>query len=373
MRMKPTIAAAAIAIAIGVFALRPDTTNAQQAAAKPQGPPPAPVEVAEAATSEIAAVQWVPGSVMARDDARIASELAGRIVAVADVGERIEKGDVIARLDDEALRLAVREAESSLSRIDAQRGYQARQLERLTQLKSRSSIAETQLDEARSQHDMLAHDRARAAVAVEESKRRVREATIRAPFTGIVAARETQLGEYIQPGATVVRLVNTERLEVRAQAPVSLGATLRAGDAVTLRDGARSDAEQIRAVVPVGDAQSRQLEVRIAVDDSTWPVGAAIEVALPIGSTASVVAVPRDALILRGRETFVFKVGADNKAERVSVETGSADGAMVEVKGAIVAGDRLVVRGAERLQQGQALEIRTARAEATPEIARSEP
>ena len=217
-----------------------------------------------------------------------------------------------------------------------------------------------------------AHSRARAVVALEEAQRRLREATIRAPFAGIVAERSGQAGEYIQPGTAVVRLVNTDRVEVTAQAPVALVAQLKAGDPVTLKNGGRAELEEIRAVVPVGDAQSRQLEVRVAIDDGSWPIGTAVEVALPLGDTEAVVAIPRDALILRGRETYVFKVGVDNKAERVVVETGTAAGALIEVKGAIAPGDQLVIRGAERLQQGQALQIKGAAA-AQPAIARSEP
>ena len=372
MRIKSTVIALAVATAIATFAFRAEDTSAQDAAAKPQGPPPAPVEVATAERSEIASVQWVPGTVMARDDARIASEQAGRLASIAEVGDRIEKGGVIAKLDDAALALAVRESEAALHRIDSQLDYQGRQLERLTKLKSQSSIAETQLDEAKSQHEMMKHDRARAVVALEEAQRRLREATIRAPFAGIVAERSGQAGEYIQPGTAVVRLVNTDRVEVTAQAPVALVAQLKAGDPVTLKNGGRAELEEIRAVVPVGDAQSRQLEVRIAIDDGSWPIGTAVEVALPLGDTEAVVAIPRDALILRGRETYVFKVGVDNKAERIVVETGTAAGALIEVKGGIAPGDQLVIRGAERLQQGQSLQIKGAAA-AQPAIARSEP
>src|SRR5687767_10430196 len=155
MRNKPVIAACAIALSAAIFVLRPDDTRAQQASAKPQAPPPVPVEVAAATTSEIAAVQWVPGTIMARDDARIATELAGRVVALAEVGDRIAKGETIAKLDDEALRHQVGENEAALARIDAQLEYQTRQLARLATLKSQSSIAETQLDEAQSQREML--------------------------------------------------------------------------------------------------------------------------------------------------------------------------------------------------------------------------
>ncbi len=355
--MRNKLIAAIVALAVTAFLLmRGQEGRAQQAA--PSAPPPATVEVAKAAATDLGVVQWVPGTVVSREDARIASEQSGRVRAIAEVGDRVDRGGVIAQLDDEALALAEREAVAALARIGAQLDYQERQVARLERLKSNSSIAETQLDEARSQRDMLEFDRARADVALAEARRRVREATIRAPFAGVVAERAVQRGETVAAGAMVARLVNTEQLEITARAPVALGARLQPGEAVTVRDGDRSEPQAIRAVVPVGDAQSRQLEVRIQVQDSAWTIGTAVEVALGAGESREVVAVPRDALVLRGSETFVFRVGADNKAERITVVTGSANGDLVEVKGGVAAGDTLVIRGAERLEPGQAVAIR---------------
>ena len=92
--------------------------------------------------------------------------------------------------------------------------------------------------------------------------------------------------------------------------------------------------------------------------NGAWPIGAAIEVALTTSVAKEVVAVPRDALILRGKETFVMRVDANNKAERIAVETGTSKGDLIEVRGGISAGDRLVVRGGERLMPGQAVMIK---------------
>lgn len=360
MKTKVTLLAFAIA-GVVAFGMRSEDSVAQQAAPAPQGPPPAPVEVALASSTAIGAVQWVPGTVMSREDSRIASAEPGRVVKIAEVGDRVEAGGVVARLDDEALDLAVRENEAALARIESQLDYQVRQVDRLKQLRSQKSIAETQLDEALSLRDGLEQDKRRAKVALENARRRVREATIRAPFAGVVAERFAQVGEYVQPGATVARLVNTEHLEVQAPAPVAMASRFKAGDVVTLRNGDEQTERKIRAVVPVGNAQSRQLELRIAIEDGALPIGAAVQVALPSGdepTSDAVVSVPRDALILRNGETFVYKVGADNKAERVDVTTGSSKGTLVEVKGEVAAGDRLIVRGGERLQPGQALAIR---------------
>jgi len=76
------------------------TTQAQTA-----GAPPAVVEVGQATASKLAPQRWIPGSVVSRDDAKIASAEAGRLEFVAEVGTRVKAGERVAKLDDQALRL----------------------------------------------------------------------------------------------------------------------------------------------------------------------------------------------------------------------------------------------------------------------------
>ena len=110
-------------------------------------------------------------------------------------------------------------------------------------------------------------------------------------------------------------------------------------------------------MVPVGDEASRQLELRIALGDEVLPVGSAVEVGLPSDSPRVAVAVPRDAVILRREGNFVLRVDSDGKAERVPVQSGTEVGDLIEVSGAVKAGDRLIVRGGERVEAGQLVTI----------------
>jgi multidrug efflux pump subunit AcrA (membrane-fusion protein) len=89
-----------------------------------------------------------------------------------------------------------------------------------------------------------------------------------------------------------------------------------------------------------------------------WPIGSAVRVDLPAARTggASLV-VPRDAVIVRADGAHVFRVGKDNTAERVTVRVGNGDAKRVEVTGALAAGDRVIVRGGERLRPGQAVTV----------------
>ena len=73
---------------------------------------------------------------------------------------------------------------------------------------------------------------------------------------------------------------------------------------------------------------------------------------MPTAEVKHVIAVPRDALVLRREGTSIFRIAADNTAEQINVITGMSDGEYIEVMGSVSAGDRVVIRGAERLSSG---------------------
>jgi RND family efflux transporter MFP subunit len=375
--------AVATALGVAVAGAFSASATAQDAAAVPPGPPPAPVSIAKAESAQFAPLLWAPASVVSREDARVASEQDGRVTRVAEVGTQVKKGDILAQLDDSLLRLQERQNVAEVERIQARLDYARSQEQRLGQLIQKHSIAGAQHDEARSQRRVLEQELQGARVAIDETRHRLRNAMVRAPFDGTVAERFIQMGEYLGTGMPVVRLVNTSSLEVKAQAPVSLAARLAPGMDVTLRSGSPTGAngsdlrpsetnlelhQAVRAVVPVGDESSRQFELRIALDSTRWPIGSALQVGLPSAEPRQVIAVPRDALVLRPNETFVVRVSDDDTAQRVTVRTGTAQGELIEVIGDIAAGDRLVVRGGERVAPGQKLKVDVAEAPALAAI-----
>jgi len=109
----------------------------------------------------------------------------------------------------------------------------------------------------------------------------------------------------------------------------------------------------LRAIVPVGDIASRTIEVRLVLPAGAGLVGDAAKVFIPSAQPHNVLAVPRDALVLREDNTYIFKVDKKSQAQRVAVEIGSEEGPLVEVKGMIGPGENVIVRGAERLEAGQ--------------------
>ncbi len=318
-----------------------------------EGPPPAAVSVATAIHADFAPLRWTPGSVTSREDARVAGEIGGRVTEVLEVGTRVRRGDALAKLDTTALVLREREALAAMRKVEAQLEYSRKQEQRYETLLRRSGISGAQRDEVRSARAMQEQELASARVALEQARYQLRHATVRAPFDGVVADRLVQRGEYLAVGAPVARLVNTGALEVRARAPVELAARLRAGMPLSLRIDDTLVEQPLIALVPVGDEASRQLELRVAFEDDDLPIGTAVQVGLPSAAPRRAIAVPRDALVLRKDGSYVMRVNAGDTAERVTVETGAAHNGLIEVRGALKPGDRVVVRGGERLQPGQ--------------------
>jgi RND family efflux transporter MFP subunit len=325
--------------------------NAQQA------PPPAPVEVAEAEALSMAATVLAPGTVYSRNDATVAAEVAGTLRTVAEVGDRVEAGQLIAAIDDSDLQLQLRYGDATIRRLEASLKYLNNQLERQRQLASQNIAARNELDETESQRDMTAQELVQARIEREQTELLIDKSHVRAPFSGRIVARHRDAGEYLAVGGELVRLVDTDNVEVRAQAPMSVAGYLREGTGVVVHDRDRRVPATIRTVIPIGDERSRMIEVRIDLAEPDWVIGAAVRVAVPEAEPVPVVAVPRDALILRQNATYVFRVNADNTAEQVVVSTGIGDGTMIEVKGELAAGDRVVVRGGERLRPGQTVAV----------------
>jgi RND family efflux transporter MFP subunit len=182
-------------------------------------------------------------------------------------------------------------------------------------------------------------------------------AQVKAPFSGVVASRDADTGEYTQPGDPLLRLVDLESLEISVTAPLRAARYNEPGSTVQVAGAGRQLGARIRALVPVGDSISRMMELRLSLEPGHWYIGEAVTVELPDGLPAETLSVPRDALVLRDKEVFVYRLSADNTAIKVPVTTSPGRGTNIAVEGELEAGAQVIVRGAERLRDGQAVRI----------------
>ena len=319
--------------------------------------PPVPVVVTTARAENFAVSIAATGTVVSRNDARISSEVGGTLAWIAEPGTVVRRGDTIARLDPARLSLELRDNQAALKRLDAQLALLTTQRARLENLVGQSLVSRSQLEEAESREQMAQQDVEQARVARDRAALDLDRATVRAPFAGIVAERVQQSGEYVASGAPLLRLVNDRELEVVARAPLISADSVVAGAKVRLVDGDRKTAGTVRAVIPVGDDRSRMVELRIALADRSLRVGAPVRVEIAPQNPRAVVTVPRDAVILRQGASYVMRVRSDNTAERVAVNLGPGRDNQVQIDGTLRAGDRVIIRGGERLEPGQSVKV----------------
>jgi RND family efflux transporter MFP subunit len=316
---------------------------------------PVPVVVTTVQSESFGASLAATGTVVSRNDARISGEVGGTLSWIAEPGAQVKRGDTLARIAPERLELTLRDNDAVLKRLEAQLSLLATQRARLQTLGN--VVSQSQLDEAMSRERMAEQDVEQARVARDRARLDLNRAAVRAPFDGVVAERLQQAGEYVASGGPLLRLVNERDLEVVARAPMTTADTVSAGADAQIIDGDRKAAGKVRAVIPVGDERSRMVELRIALK-GPWRVGAPVRVEIAPRNLRKVVTVPRDAVILRQGASYVMRVRADNTAERVAVNIGPGRENHVQIDGTLHAGDRVIVRGGERLEPGQSVSVR---------------
>ncbi len=322
-----------------------------------QGMPPATVVVDEAVLRMLAPTVEVPGTVVSRYDARLASELSAKLEWIAEVGTEVKEGDTIARLEDITFRLREMEAQSLVEREEAAVVYLKSEKKRLESLGQKNLSARSPIEKVTSELAIAEANRAIAEVQLGYAKIAMHVTEVRAPFDGIVTERLRNIGERLNVADEVIRLVDPNSLEVIARAPLNTVNFIDKGDQLELSNDYRHAPASVRTIVPFGDPQSHMFEVRLDVDPEVWTVGESVRLSMPTADAKEVLAVPRDALVLRREGASIFKVNQDMTVQQVSVITGLGAGSQIEIFGEIQAGDQVVIRGAERLEDGMSVSV----------------
>lgn len=184
--------------------------------------------------------------------------------------------------------------------------------------------------------------------------------TIRAPFAGYVVKEHTEIGEWLAKGAAVAEVVALDEVDVVAPVVEDYILGVKVGMVASVTIGAvpgQTFEGTVIAVVPGADERARTFPVKVRVKNPEGPflkAGMFATVHMPVGGTEKAVLVPKDALVLGGASPMVYVV-LDGKAAPVPVETGIAVDGLIQVKGGVMGGQKVVVRGNERLRPGQAV------------------
>lgn len=341
-----------VALAIGVSYYLGWIGGGADSSPQPSGPPKAMVEIAQAESLVMAPHTVLPGTVVSLRDATVASEASGKVLSVALVGDIVEVGDSIAELDPQNAKQLVAQRKAELARLKSLLAYHTNFFDRVGEADNALGVSEIGIAELRSNRDTAAADVAKAKAALTSAETDLARTSIVAPFSGRVVSQSIQPGEFAQVGSPIVRLVDTTDLEVSARVPAALVQPIASGELLEISGMGKTIHAPMRALVPVGDSISRTMELRVSLKDSDLLVGSPVRVSLPSAPAKSVVALPRDAVILRTNSQYVFVV-EEGKASKRDVTLGYAEGDLIEVMGDVSAQDTVIIRGGERLRDGQ--------------------
>ncbi|WP_136254571.1 efflux RND transporter periplasmic adaptor subunit [Onishia niordana] len=318
-----------------------------------QAQPPSPVEAVT-----IESQSWRPalssvGSIRAINGVEVANEVAGVVSEVAfESGQRVNKGDVLIRLEDSVDRAA-------LSALEAQAQLANETYTRYSNLLPRNAVSQSQFDEARANYQAARADS-------EQQRAQLNKKTIRAPFDGVVGLRQVDLGEYIAVGTPIVDLNMLDPIQVDYSVPERAVGQVAAGRSIELTVAAYPERVfdgEILAIAPSINESSRTLNIRAELDntDGALSPGMFAEVSTLSASSRDVLTLPRTALSFNTYGDFVFQITENDQgqtiASRQQVTTGSTRGDVIEIIEGLSAGDQVVATGLLRLRDGQPVKV----------------
>ena len=316
----------------------------------------------------------VLGRVVPNQSGIVATRIAERIEKLAvKIGDRVEKGAILARLSSDQLKNQLILKEAELRRAQAKKENYNADLKKTKQARQRilalrGSTAFRQDRDQDSQRDLematstlkeAEAEVASARAVLNMNKQFLRDAVIRAPYPGIVIATHIVPGSYTRVGDPIVTILNDDDLEIEADIPTVRALTLAPGIRAQgrLQNGIQFYAS-LRVVIPQENMQTRTLAARFTIETQqkiNKIVGnQSVILNLPIGLSGKVTTVHKDAIVMNNGKQNVYLI-KNNKAVKKSIKIGRAVGDRFEVIDGLVPGDVTITRGNERLRPGESV------------------
>jgi RND family efflux transporter MFP subunit len=378
-------------------------TGESKAAAEkraPEPPPPRQVKVVEATEERVPRTVVVTGALAAEDQVVIGTKVPGRLAEIAvDMGTRVKRGQVVARLDAGDYRLRVEQAEAALQQARARLGLavtgtdervdpeqtsivrQARAVleearltrDRSVKLLEQELIARAQFDTAEANlkvaegryHDALEEVRNRQALLaqrrseLELARQQLADTVMVSTIDGAVAVKQASIGEYLAAGAPVATVVQLHPLRLRVNVPEREAVDVRAGQAVRLTVEGDTTVYQGRVVrlSPIVQEQNRTLSVEAEVPNERAALrpGAFARADILTGASQPVIRVPVSALVIFAGIEKVLVV-RQGKVVELRVQTGRRAGESVEIVAGLTPGEQVVLQPGN-LAAGQAVVV----------------
>jgi RND family efflux transporter MFP subunit len=321
------------------------------------GPPPMLVTATEIVNGKSEPTANFVGTLYFARTAEVAAEVDGIVLQTyVNDGATVKAGDRLIRLDDDLLQteIAGTRATFEQNQIDieqAQKDYN-----RFAALSEQKSVAisefetyDTKLNRLKKLSTVL---EARLDRLLLEQKKK----TVRAPFDGLIIEKLVEAGEWVKAGGTVVTLADNRSFEAHVDIPSGIVPFLTPGKEVELTIAGQEKRGEFTAIIPRGDISTRTFIAKFTLAASTSLIeGMEAQVTLPTAEAIEGLLVPRDALINSFGQNVIF-INNNNQAKMVAVEVTGHSGTLTGIIGdGIEAGQMVIVKGSERIRDGQSV------------------
>jgi RND family efflux transporter MFP subunit len=302
------------------------------------------------------------GTVRGDNQAVVAAVHGGRVLTLlADVGDRVTRGQVLARLDAQTAQLRSRQAEAEALQAAVMAEERDRNAARAAALHADAAASDADLEAARGEARAAAAASEAARAAAAAARRDAAEGVLRAPVSGIVATRQASLGAVLAPGEVAFAIEGAGARRIDAVLPGELARNLKPGDRLAFRhaDGG-GEARVIGISARSQSGGDGRMAVLTVLSGAPAP-GMVVELATGTEPGASLI-VPLAAVLKgRGGSQSVLVVGPDKRLRQTPITLRAIAGSHALVAGKLVPGDLVVAAGAEFLEAG--LSVRPLRAQ----------
>ncbi len=280
-------------------------------------------------------------------------------------GEAVKRGDLLVRLDDQAIRDSLTSADES-ARAAAQSFEQAeRQFQRLRTLQAQGMSSIQAMEDAEVRRNNAQSDLVAARARVASARQQLQRTEVRAPFDGMVSDRKVSAGDTAQVGKELVKVIDPASMRLEGQVSAERMQEIKPGQLVTFRVnglGATEFAGRVKRIDPAANSTTRQVEVLVEFTGDARPKvsGLYAEGRIQTGA-AEVVVVPEASIVWAGEEASVWRV-AGGKLQKQRVQLGERDArrGVYVLKGGVSEGDKILRNPSGTLVDGQAVEMAAA-------------
>ncbi len=325
------------------------------------------VVVKQAREAEIIRQVPLSGTVTSARVSRLSTEIGGQVASLkVDFGDRVEAGDVLLVLDSEIGKWEYQASQAQTEQLRAELADAKRRYADAQRLRKQNSISENEIQLRRAEVEIKAAALKRQEAEEQRQKARFERHVVRAPFAGVISDKLTEMGEWVDPGTSVLELVALDSLHADFSVPQAFYPLIDDNSRITLKLAALSERRfegKIDAVVPVNDPSARTFMLRVLFDAGNTDIipGMSVNGLLQVSSDRQGIVISRDAVLRYpdGRITVWVVRERDGKFEAIErkVSTGHGFDGLVEIRDGLEAGDTVVVEGNEALEADQVIRI----------------